>query len=414
VVDELTVTYDPTTTPVPGTEYQSKPCLHVRTRTGEKVATVCTVVSDFLAQTRLLPRLADRPDPDAALGEVLLRWSVARLERTLADPLARQALLDRQGDSWRIGDPDAGEVEELLALADASKTCTHQQADAQDLLCLAASSQDQAVVGTAGRHRVAPTSRPLCAGCQMPDAQVVCSQLSHPEVIGLMTAQGQVRRQLAGALCNLGREEIQQPFGCRAGGHQCWQRVVGLEVAAPTAAAHPRALAEILDALDAWWRLAVVNKPLLRLQGGTSITGLALPCTSRSEFAQRLSELAAVLGNLRVDDDDLRPGLEAGAELPRKEQSLNRLRVCLAAKVSDPDSLERVNQALGRLGRLQRIRSTLQHPAGHDELVRTTAALGLAWPPMDWAAAWERVRAEAVDALGTLRDEMRALTDRRP
>lgn len=412
MVDELTITYDPTATPMAGTEYQSQPCLQVRTRTGEKVATVCTIVSDFLAQTRLLPRLADRPDPHAALGEVLLRWSIARLERTLADPLARQALLDQQGGPWRIGDPDAGEVEELLALADASKTCTHQQADGQDLLCLAASSQDQAAVGTAGRHRAAPTSRPLCAGCQMPDAQVVCSQLSHPEVIGLMTAQGQVRRQLAGALCNLGREEIQQPGGCQGGGHGCWQRIVGLEVAAPTAAAPPRALAEILDALDAWWRLAVVNKPLLRLQGGTSITGLALPCTSRSEFTQRLSELAAVLGSLRVDDDDLRRGLEAGTKPPPKEQSLNRLRACLTAKVSDPDSLERVTHALGRLGRLQRIRSTLQHPDSHDDLVRAAATLGLAWPPTDWAAAWEQVRTEAVDALGTLRDELRALADR--
>ena len=28
--------------------------------------------------------------------------------------------------------------------------------------------------------------------------------------------------QLAGALCNLGREEIQQPGMCHAAGHRCW------------------------------------------------------------------------------------------------------------------------------------------------------------------------------------------------
>lgn len=180
---------------------------------------------------------------------------------------------------------------------------------------------------------------------------------------------------------------------------------------APTAPTHPRALAEILDALDAWWRLAVVNKPLLRLEGGTSITGLALPCSSRSEFTQRLSELAVVLGSLRVDDDQVLPGLDPDAELPRKDQSVARLGACLKTKISDPDSLERANQALSRLARLQRIRSLLQHADGHEELVRKIAVLGLAWPPSDWTAAWERVRAEAADALAALRDELRMLAE---
>jgi hypothetical protein len=314
------------------------------------------------------------------------------------------------GTPWRIGDTDSGEVDELLALIDASKVCTHQQAEGPDLLCLAASSDDETAIGTIGRHRVAPTSRPLCAGCQMPDAAVVCSQFSHPQVSGVRTMGG-FARELDDAMCNLGREEIQQPGKCHAAGHPCWQRVVGLEVATPTEVAHPRALAETLDALDAWWRLAVVNKPLLRLEGGTSITGLALPCTSRSEFTQRLSELAVVLGSLRVDDDQVRPGLDPGVELPRNDQSMARLRAALKVKIADPDSLERANQALDRLGRLQRIRSLLQHPGGQEELVRKVAALGLAWPPADWTAAWERVRAEAADALAALRDQLRMLAE---
>jgi hypothetical protein len=410
VADELTIIYDPTAKPLPGTEYQAQPCFHVRTRTGETVATVWTVLSEFVAQTRLLPRLADRPDPDEALREILLRWSVGRLERTIADPLARDALV-QQGGIWRINDPDTGEVEELLALATASKTCTHQQADGLDLLCMAASLKDQTTIGTSGRHRVAPTSRPLCAGCQMPDAAVVCSQLSHPEVVGLAAGLGQVRRQLAGALCNLGRDEIREPGNCRAAGHGCWERVVRMEAPAP-AAASPRALAEVLDALDAWWRLGVVNKPLLRLQGAGSVTGLALPCTSRSEFTDRLSELAAVLGSLRVDDDDVRPGLDPGVQLPRRDQSLNRLEICLKVKVAEPDSMERITHATQRLRRLQRIRSTLQHSGSYGDLVQAAAGLGLAWPPADWAAAWDQVRAEAVDAFGKLRDELRALADR--
>jgi hypothetical protein len=410
VLNELTIMYA-TEQLTDATVWPFAPSLRVQTPTGERVATVVTVVSDLIARTRLLPRLTDLPDAETALREVLVRWSVSRLERILTDPLARQALLNEPRASWKIGATDPGEVDELLALIDASKACTHQQADGRDLLCLAASSKDETAIGITGWRRVAPTSWPLCAGCQMPDAAVVCSHLSHPEVVGLRAMSGQVRRQLAGALCNLGRDEIQQPGGCHAGGHGCWQRVVGLEVATPTEIAHPRALTEILDALDAWWRLAVVNKPLLRLDGGTSITGLAMPCTSRAEFTQRLSELAVVLGSLRVDDDQVRPGLDPGADLPRKDQSVARLRACLKAKIADPDSLERANQALGRLARLQRIRSLLQHPSGYEELVRVVAGLGLAWPPADWAAAWERVRAEAADALAALRNELRMLAE---
>jgi len=118
-----------------------------------------------------------------------------------------------------------------------------------------------------------------------------------------------------------------------------------------------------------------------------------------------------VLGSLRVDDDKVQPGLDPGVELPRKDQSVARLRACLKINIPDPDSLERANQALDRLARLQRIRSLLQHPGGHEELVRKVAALGLAWPPADWAAAWERVRAEAADALAALRDELRMLAE---
>jgi hypothetical protein len=128
VVDELTITYA-IAEPTPGTDYQFAPSLRVQTPSGEKVASVLTIVSDLIAQTRLLPQLADRPDADAALRELLVRWSVSRLERVLSDPLARQALLDQPRVAWRIGDTDPGEVDDLFALANANKACTHQQAE---------------------------------------------------------------------------------------------------------------------------------------------------------------------------------------------------------------------------------------------------------------------------------------------
>jgi hypothetical protein len=60
VVDELTITYVISKS-TDATVWPFEPSFRVQTRTGEKVATVFTVVSDFIAQTRLLPSLADRP-----------------------------------------------------------------------------------------------------------------------------------------------------------------------------------------------------------------------------------------------------------------------------------------------------------------------------------------------------------------
>jgi hypothetical protein len=122
-----------------------------------------------------------------------------------------------------------------------------------------------------------------------------------------------------------------------------------------------------------------------------------------------MSDLAVVLGSLWVGDA-LLPEPSPGEQLPPPNESLNRVRLCLQARLAT-DAFERAEHAVRRLGRLQRIRSLLQHGGGHDELVRRLAALGVAWPPPDWAAAWERVRAEAADALVVLRDELRMLAE---
>jgi hypothetical protein len=100
-----------------------------------------------------------------------------------------------------------------------------------------------------------------------------------------------------------------------------------------------------------------------------------------------------------------------GVEPPPPAQSINRLEACLTSRC-DPDDVERIGHAAGRLRRLQRVRSALQHAGRHDDLVRDLAILGIAWPPADWMAAWERVRGEAADALGVFRDETRALVER--
>jgi len=171
----------------------------------------------------------------------------------------------------------------------------------------------------------------------------------------------------------------------------------------------PLAVAEVLDSLNAWWRVGTSKQPLLRLTGAATITGLAQPCTTRADFTHRLSDLATVLSSIRVEDADLPPS-PPGVELPPLAQSINRLEASLTSRC-DPDDVEPIQHAAGRLRRLQRVRSALQHAGRHDDLVRDLAVLGIVWPPADWAAAWERIRGEAADALGVFRDEARAVAE---
>jgi hypothetical protein len=388
-----------------GDQNRFVPGFRVLTESGRTVTTVWIRLTRT-ASLLVKARLADQSTADEVLQQALVRYGVVRLGRELGDPLARTALLAQETVSWVLDSgPQEEGVDELLGLV-GDKACEYQQRDGRDLLCRAAGEKDETLIGAVGRLYVAPTSRQLCAGCELPDSRVLCSQLSHPEVYAV-TGDGIVmRRDLGGAMCNLGREEIRQPGNCKAGGHACWQQVVDLQADAPAVGMGPLALAEVLDSLNAWWRVAISEQPLLRLTGAATITGLSLPCTTRADFTHRLSDLATALGSIRVEDADL----PVDVAPPPPDQSLNRLEPCLKGRCA-PDGVERVEDAIQRLRRLQRVRSALQHAGRHDDLVRDLAVLGIAWPPADWAAAWERIRSEAVDALGVLRDEVRDLAE---
>jgi hypothetical protein len=47
-------------------------------------------------------------------------------------------------------------------------------------LSLFACRETSTAVGKAGLRTLAPTSQPLCAGCELPSTDIVCSHLSHP------------------------------------------------------------------------------------------------------------------------------------------------------------------------------------------------------------------------------------------
>jgi hypothetical protein len=158
-----------------------------------------------------------------SLDRALVRWAVARVEDRLRlgripPPPARtgptEALVLTETD-----------IALLRSLA-LEKTCEYQVRSGRELFCSAASPGDETAAGRAGLKTLAPTSRPMCKQCNLPDTDYICSYLTHPQVTGPRTI-GDQSRYLTGALCEIGRTEIRNdPSRCRANGHTCWARIV--------------------------------------------------------------------------------------------------------------------------------------------------------------------------------------------
>jgi len=60
------------------------------------------------------------------------------------------------------------------------------------------------------------------------------------------------------------------------------------------------------------------------------------------------------------------------------------------------------------------LRAAQQHQGADTRAIRAQAALGLARFGSDWAGAWDHLRATAIQALTTIREEISPLTDRHP
>lgn len=333
------------------------------------------------------------------LHSALLRFAVMRIEQTLRD--ARPGA-DDLPQVIEVGEADAS----LIASMMDEKNCRYQFEQESDLYCSAAAPNDETVSGSVGLRRLAPTSRPLCAACGMPDAEFVCSHLAHAEVFGILASGGLIQRVFAGALCELNRPEIERPGSCRAGGHDCWERVVSSEDRSFDTNLPPTALAEAFDHLDVVWRLAFgKSKGLLGLRTATDTVGLALPATSREELEARASDLAEVLDGLRVGDELLPSDLEDDL----RKGTINRLEACLKEQLP-ADSVAALGEPIKTLRALVGVRAAFQHANAAQRLPVVLHALGISYPLRDHGLAWGVMRARAVEALNTIRDTLRRST----
>lgn len=362
----------------------------------------------------LVGRSVGAGDPHSPLDIPEFQRGIYRLATRLIENALKAGAIEtaRNSELYIIELTEDDETVGLLTeLARGDKVCSYQQVDSGNLFCTAATAADETalpIVLDNGR-RVAPTSRPLCAACKLPDTDYICSHFLHPQVLGTKAIGGpgsSISRDLVDGLCDLNQPEFANMHECHAGGNACWERIVEVETAPVVEAVPPQAVEQALDDLDVRWRLAFGNRHIVRLPGAADVSILALPCGSRDEFERRLSVLADIMKRLDIPDNMF----PAGTDLPDVTLTHRRLEILFESKLAD-DELDQVKQAVSALRSINQLRVGGQH--GGDALKKRARAADELGVPLDgrWGDAWERVRALAAGALRDIGDAARPVAD---
>lgn len=341
---------------------------------------------------------ASRPnvDPDR-LNQLLMRYGTDRLVSQLSKFGGAEELFGPNATQERVIDAEHLDSE-LLSPEMHQKVCGYQIEEGRDLYCAAADASDETVIGASGAHRIAPTSRPICSSCALPDERNLCSFLSHPEVTAVRPLGAPPSRFLALALCNQDQPGIRQPAECRAGGHPCWTRLVSVPTPPPPREASPLSLPEALDFLDSVWRLAGKGR-LVRPSSFTDAAGLISDCDSVEEFEARLSDVADALDRMQVNPSLL------PEDKKETEGALNQFREVLVSL--EGVDLDVVRRSIQTLQRVRGLRHTHQHSGAAHDRARILQDLGIPEARLSWSETLHHVRTRAVDALLAIRTEIR-------
>jgi hypothetical protein len=366
-----------------------------------------------LAVNRLQALALGEATPVEALGQLLVRYGARLMEASVREMQADGLQPDPAEVVWKLSGDDLEDLYLLLPLV-GSKSCAYQQPIGRDLMCTAAAPSDQTASQTWNGRLIAPTSRAVCGGCDLPESDVLCSNLLHPSVKGDLRGTGLTMRHVLSAMCDLGREEVVEDISrCRAGGHACWERHVTPEPAAAQPVS-PIGLPEQFDVLDAYWRLRFGSRQhLIDLHTVTGAASLALGCGSRADFESRLSALADIIDRLVVDDA-LLPTMTEQEKKEKIKGSLDKLQVALLHQLPAHHHAG-IERAILTLRKLRQARNAIQHGTARDGgLTARLREAGIHDAPPNWAGAWDILRVQVSNAVSGLRNELRSAIDAAP
>lgn len=341
-------------------------------------------------------RILDAPEKDIPttdiLNKLLMRYGVRQIEAAVRELHQAGSQPEEEVVFWRIGTNDLDELFALWSGA-SDKACAYQRRTGRDLFCISPSPGDTTAGYSVDQRPAAPTSRSLCNRCDLPDADVLCSNLLHPQVGSTAADQGGVvRRRVEHAICDIGSAELRGGGGvakCRPDGHACWERHVDVEL--PTVEPiSPLELPEQFDVLDSEWRLLFgPSKRLLKLATVHSTASLAMDCASRGDFEQRLTALADIIDKLTVAES-LLSHLSEEDRKAKIRGSLDAMEQALLAKLPEKHHT-RVSKAIKTLRSVHQIRNGMQHGTnGEQGMIAKLQHLNIRDVPPNWRGAWNQ------------------------
>ena len=154
------------------------------------------------------------------------------------------------------------------------------------------------------------------------------------------------------------------------------------------------ALPEAFDHLGLAWRITTGQR-LFHVPRASIPAKITQPAASAEEFESRCSALCDMLKSF---------------DFPAEGGSLNNMK----ARCSDllgAEAAGRAHSAVDTLRLIFDIRAGQQHHGADARAERAKTALGLQQFGSDWDAAWNHLRAVAVQALDTIREEISPLAD---
>ncbi len=324
--------------------------------------------------------------------------SIAVLEE--AENQLEAGVLSREAGADLKMELGSYDEEFIIELARQPKRCQWQRpAHPRGKLCTATAS-----------GKPEPTTSPLCASCEMPDARLVCSALVHPTTkyqtgVGFIPAEGEgfvsdPARGIERAYCEL-RLQPQEWSQCQPwSGKECWHRIVeaGTKPPRPDEAA-PRRLVDEIPYL----RLAYAEH--FQTKGSRfwpgvderAVASVLTDCATAADFQQRLASLDALITRMEPQAQ-LEPSRRVG-EKGNKIGSLTALGRVLEDRCGG-GALPHVE----RLRALRKARNSFPAHPGSDDLPTALRSLGIEhYPPRDWKVAWWQVAASVAESVAAFR-----------
>jgi len=342
------------------------------------------------------------PGLGKAFNDALLQWCIGETERRLGD--------------GEFDEKPRGIIEIVVTMADVpaimdfrrEKSCDFQRLMGRSLFCSAASPEDKRVTFQEGPVRLAPTTRTLCRGCDLPATLLVCTHLAHPMVNPLPNSPSGVinKRFTASGYCELGKEMHGYGALCRAGCNDCWIREMEYPQDIPSVTFSPRDLPVAFDFLNVIWE-RFFKLPLFAKASFQKPATLSLACGSGDEFSMRVNDLNELLRKMEVPDELLPEDNRASGKQPiQAVEKLIRLSACLRSRL-DPGGQELVARAINILKAINVVRNKIAH--GGAELVDALRFLSIKHPISDYSDSWDRIRSKAAEALTMIRSSVEAL-----